>query len=401
MVNFSKLGGVGYQGGLDIAALQAAQSYYGNQVERDVAKQALLRQGLATGGEMLDNYLTRKNARDQKKQDQEALQQYYDAQLEVALGNELLDPNAGYTQAPLELSSQLLPEVEAQQSVKQTGDNKFDIVARNDAPPVNPTIDRLRRMTKAAAAAGISPSEIQQSYALTELTPTGVKDKYTAMNTKSEYQALEDKPGVGTSRRTLGKDLELEQTRAQIAASNRGGKGGDGAKNLDKQGQIVQSYLQLQTLADKKLADILESAPDVMSRGWGAALSKIRSDDPLGAKIRSYQSLLKELAQLKAKAATPGAGAPSDFDTKSRLQAFPNPLDDTNTLLEKANDTASFAQILADQYGLNYASPDWGSAIELTSPRLKRAQQANSSAPTNNNTRSTTRQNDTDLIRGY
>lgn len=377
MVSFSKLSGIGYQGGMDIAALQAASQYYNDQVERDLAKQALLRQGINTGGQMLDNFLTRKDKRDQKKQEQEALQQYYDAQLEVALGNGLLDPNAGYTEAPLELSSQLLPEVEAAKNVKQVGDNKFEVTAQNDMPAVNPMVNRLRNMTRYAAAAGITPDDIQKSYGLTELTPAGVKDKYTAMNTKSEYQALEDKPGTGTSRRTIGKDLELEQTRAQIAATNRSGQGGGNgkAKTNSAASDIANAWKALEF----SLVDINRSSNSATRTGSGL-LSKITGGNlggDLGIKVDAYGSLKNavgiELAKL---------GQSGNLTENEQKRAFALLPDPTQSIARQEQQYRAFASYINAKVG-----------AQVLEPRVSLSGRGNAT--------NQARQSDADLIRGY
>ncbi len=360
-VPFIQLNQVGEGTGGASARLQAIQTAIAAQGAKknalynllgDIAS-PLINKGLEIGGDVLE----RRAARQALDQQSQAAEKFYNSQLDAALASQLGSENIGGDSAqPLQLSPQLLDGafVTNDKGQVQLGASTAEV------KPMTPAEAALRETFKNAVKAGMKPDDVMKAMNLTQMTPQGVKDRYSAEDIKAEYLSKEGLENAGAkSRRNLERDLGLGKDRADIANTydtiNKRVKGGsEGGVAAGKQAGVVKSYLSLQVIANQKLASILQQAPDALSRGKGYTEGLARQDTKLGAEIRTYQGLLGDLAALKAKALTPGAGAVSDYDTKARLKAMPNLLEDTSTIMGKAASNDEMAKILADQYGFDY-----------------------------------------------
>lgn len=350
-VPFIQLNQVGEGTGGASARLQAIQTAIAAQGAKknalynllgDIAS-PLINKGLEIGGDVLERRATRQ-ALDQQSQ---AAEKFYNSQLDAALASQLGSENiGGESGQPLQLSPELLDGVFVK---NDKGQVKLG-ASTAEVRPTTPAEAALRETFKNAVRAGMKPDDVMKAMNLTQITPQGVKDRYSAEDIKAEYLSKEGLENAGAkSRRNLERDLGLRKDRADIAntydtMNKRGVPGSSGkeaADKLEKQAQGVTDALQVYV---NTLDKVNKAAPSIFQRGTGAALNLVKIPTEAGVQMKSLYGLRSRLRIEIARLGDVGNLTKDEQESAAKL--LPDPMD---TITQQKNDLAVLTEYLASK----------------------------------------------------
>lgn len=353
MVNFRDLQGISPQANAGQAArMQALQTAVAGELDLRGQKIGLLKQGIASGAPLLGDYLERKSKRDQSKKEIERNKEY---------GNQVADylglPSISEVEKfqGLEFSG----ELDETPTVNEQGQYQLGAKA---IPPIDPQKLALSKMIRAGNFSPKDINELDQILAYgDEITPRGTKEKYTALNTKSEYESLEGAPGTGTSRRNISRDVDINKGKADIAnIYDTIGKRKDGNATGGAGGQAVSIASALNPLMDT-LRDINNyQASNPVTRSGAGLVSKITGGvigGQMGEKVASYDSFRDAVGVEIAKLGQ--SGNLTEGEQKRAFALLPNPSQSVKRQEEQYRQLANFinakagAQILDPRANLS------------------------------------------------